>query len=63
VAEPEGKRLLKRLTRKWENNIKTNLRDTEWGGVAWRGVNWIDLDKDKDQLRTLLNTAINLRVH
>jgi hypothetical protein len=35
------------------NNIKIDLRETEWDGV-----DWIDLA----QLRALVNTVMNLRV-
>ena len=31
---PDGKRLLARPGRRWENNIKTDLK-VRWGGVDW----------------------------
>jgi hypothetical protein len=30
VGKGEGKGLLRRLRRKWENDIKMNLREIEW---------------------------------
>jgi hypothetical protein len=39
------------------NNIKIDL-----GEIGWDGVDWIDLAPDRDQWRTLVHTAMNLRV-
>jgi hypothetical protein len=50
VGKPEGKRQLGRPRRRWEDNIKINLRDIGWGGM-----DWIDLAEDKDQWRALVN--------
>jgi hypothetical protein len=33
VGKPEGKRPLRRLSRKWEENIKMNLKEMGWEGV------------------------------
>jgi hypothetical protein len=57
VGMPEGKRPLGRPRRKWEDNIRMDLR------VGWGGMNWIDLDQDRDQWRALVNTVMNLWVH
>jgi hypothetical protein len=38
VGKPEGKRPLGRPRRKWEINIKMDLRK-----IGWDGVDWIDL--------------------
>jgi hypothetical protein len=57
VGKPEGKRPLGRHRRRWEDNIRMNLREIGWGGM-----DWIDLAQDKDQWRDLVNTVINLRV-
>jgi hypothetical protein len=37
VGIPEGKRLLGRTRRRWEDNIKIDLRDIGWGDVDWTG--------------------------
>jgi hypothetical protein len=57
VGKPEGKRPLGRLRRRWEDNIKKDLRETGWGGM-----DWIDLAQDRDQWRALVNTVLNVRV-
>jgi hypothetical protein len=57
VGKPEGKRPLGRTKRRWVDNIKMDLRDTEWGDM-----DWIDLAQDRDQWRALVNTVMNLRV-
>jgi hypothetical protein len=56
VGEPEGKRPLERPGRRWEYNIKIDLRD-----IGWDGMDWIDLAQDRDQWRALMNTVIHLR--
>jgi hypothetical protein len=57
VGKPEGKRLLGRPRRRWVDNIKMNLTEIGWGGM-----DWIDLAKDGDKWRALVNTVMNLRV-
>jgi hypothetical protein len=32
VIKPEGKRLLGRLRRSWEDNLQMDLREVGWGG-------------------------------
>jgi hypothetical protein len=39
VGKPEGRRPLGRPMRKWEDNIKMNLREFGWG--AWTGSMWL----------------------
>ena len=41
--------------RRWEDNIKMDLKEI---GVR----SWIDLAQDRDYWRTLLNVALDLRV-
>jgi hypothetical protein len=55
VGKPEGKRPLRR--HRWVDNIKTDLRETGWGGM-----DWINLAEDRDQWWALVSTLINLRV-
>jgi hypothetical protein len=57
VGKPEGKRPLGRPKRRWENNIRMDLREIGWGGM-----DWIDLAQDRDQWRALVNTVMNIRV-
>jgi hypothetical protein len=45
VGKPEGKTGLGRHQRRWENNIKFDLKD-----IRWKSVNWIDLAGDGDTL-------------
>jgi hypothetical protein len=47
----------RRPRRRWVNNIKMNLRE-----IGWYGMAWIDLAQDRDQWRALVNTVMNLRV-
>jgi hypothetical protein len=57
VGKPEGKRPLQRLTRRWVDNIKMDLRE-----IGWDGVDRIDLAQDRDKWNALVNTIKNLRV-
>jgi hypothetical protein len=52
VGKPEGKRPLGRTGRRWEDNIKMDLREIGWGGM-----DWIYLAHGKDQWRDLVNTV------
>jgi hypothetical protein len=57
VGRPEGKRPLGRPRRRYEDNIKLDLRET---GID--GANWIQLSRDRVQWRALVNAVVNLRV-
>jgi hypothetical protein len=57
VGKPEGKRPLGRLRRRWVDNIKMALRE-----IGWDCRDWIELVRDRDQWRALVNTVMNLRV-
>jgi hypothetical protein len=57
VGRPEGKRPLGRPRRRWEDNIKMNLRE-----IGIDGANWIQLARDRVQRRACVNTVMNLRV-
>jgi hypothetical protein len=57
VGKPEGKRPLGRPRRRWEDNVRMDLREIGLGGMGW-----IDLAQDRDQCRALVNTVMNLRV-
>ena len=52
-----GKRPLGRPRRRWEDNIKMDLREID---VNMR--NWFDLAQDRDCRRALMNAALSLRI-
>jgi hypothetical protein len=55
--QPERKRSLERRRRRWENNIRIDLRE-----MGWEVVDWIHLAQDRDQWLALVNTVMNFRV-
>jgi hypothetical protein len=57
LASPEGKRPLGRPRRRWEDNIKMDLRE-----IGMAGENWIRLAKDRFQWRDFVSSVMNLRV-
>jgi hypothetical protein len=57
MGKPEGKKPLGRRKYRWEDGIRMDLREIGWGSV-----DWIHLAQDRDRLRALVNTVINLRV-
>jgi hypothetical protein len=57
VGKPEGKRLLGRPRRRWEDNIKVDLQEMGCGRMAW-----FALDQDRDSWRALVNAVMKLRV-
>jgi hypothetical protein len=57
VERPEGRRALGRPRRRWEENIKMDLRD-----VGWEGVHWIDMAQDRDRWRAVVSAVMNFRV-
>ena len=52
VGKPEGKRLLGRPRRRWEDNIKMDLQEVGGG----RG-DWMELAQDRDKWRVLVGTC------
>jgi hypothetical protein len=57
VGRPEERRPLGRPRRRWEYNIKMDLREIGLGDV-----DWIHLAQDRDRWRALVNTVMSLRV-
>jgi hypothetical protein len=57
VERQEGRRPLGRPGRRWEDNIKIDLREIGFGDV-----DWIHLSQDRVRWRALVNTVMNLRV-
>jgi hypothetical protein len=56
VGKPEGRRPLGRPRRRWEDNIKMDLR-----GIGWGGMDWINVAQDRDRWRAVVNAVMNLR--
>jgi hypothetical protein len=57
VGRPKGKRQLGRPRRRWDDNIKMDLRE-----IGIDGANWIRLAQDTVQWRDFVNTVMKLRV-
>ena len=57
LGKPTGKRLLGRPRRRWEDNIRMNLKE-----IGINAGNWVDLAQDRDYWRAFVNAALNLRV-
>jgi hypothetical protein len=57
VGKPKGKGSLGRPRRRWENYIKMYHKE-----VGCRGMDWIDLAKDRDRWRAFVFAVMNLRV-
>jgi hypothetical protein len=57
VGRPEGKRPRGRPRRRWEDNIKLDLRE-----IGIDGANWILLAQNRVKWWAFVNTVMNLRV-
>ena len=57
VGKPEGRRPLGRPRRRWEDNIRMDLREVGCGCV-----DWMELAQDRDRWRALVSAVMNLRV-
>jgi hypothetical protein len=57
VGEPEGKRPLGRPWRRWEDNVRMDLKEVGCGSE-----DWIGLAQDRDRWRALVRVVRNLRV-
>jgi hypothetical protein len=57
VGKPDGKRQLERPRRRWEYEIKMDLKE-----IFWEGVEWIHLAQVRDRWRAVVNAVMNLRV-
>jgi hypothetical protein len=55
-GNPEGKRLLGRPRRRWEDNIKLDIHEVRWGGT-----DWIDLAQGWYRWQALLIAVMNLQ--
>ena len=50
-------RLLGRFRRRWEDNIRMELKE-----IGINSRNWVDRAQDRDYWRVLVYAALNLRV-
>ena len=57
MGKPEGKIPLGRPRRRWEDNIKMDLQEVGCGGM-----DWIELDPDRNRWRALVNAVMNLGI-
>ena len=55
MRKPEKRRPLERPRRRWEDNIKMDLRKVEWG------TDCIDLAQDRQRWRAVVNAVMKLR--
>jgi hypothetical protein len=56
VGRPEGRRPLERPRRRWEDNIKMDLQEVEWG------MGLIDMGQGRDRFLAVVNAVMNVRV-
>ena len=54
---PTGKRPLERPRRRWEDNIRIDLKE-----IGINTGNWVDSAQHRDYWRALVNAELNLRV-
>ena len=57
VRKSEGKEPHGRPERRWEDNIKMDIREVGCGGM-----DWMELAQARDRWRALVNAIMNLRV-
>ena len=57
MGRPEVKRPLGIPRRRWEDNIKMDVKED-----GCEGMDWIQLAQDRDRWRALVNAVMNLRV-
>jgi len=57
VGKHEGKRPHGRPRRRWEDNIKVDLQEMGCGDM-----DWIELARDRDRWRALMNAVMNVLV-
>jgi hypothetical protein len=57
VGKPEGNRPLGRPRRRWEDNVRMDVRE-----IGCKDVDWMHLVQDRDQWRAVVNTVMNLPI-
>ena len=55
TGKPTGNRPLERLSRRWEDNIRMDLKEI---GIITR--NWVDSTQDRDNWRALVDKALRV---
>jgi hypothetical protein len=58
MRNTDKKKPLRIPRRRWEDNIKMDLR-----GIVWSGMDWINLAHDRDQWRAIGNTVMTIGFH
>jgi hypothetical protein len=56
-GKARGKETTNKTKSRWVDNIRMDL-----GEMGWGDVDWIDLAKDRNRWRALVNSVLNLRV-
>jgi hypothetical protein len=57
LGKSEHKKQVGRPRRRWEDNIRMDLRE-----IGWEIVGWMHLAQGRDQWRAVVNTIMNFRV-
>ena len=57
TGKPTGKGSLGRPRRRWEDNIRMDLKE-----IGINAGDWVDWAQDRNYWRALVNAALNLRV-
>jgi hypothetical protein len=60
VERPEGRRPLERHRPRWAVGVKMDLREVDWGGGG--STDRINMAKNRDRWRALVNAVMNLRL-
>ena len=57
TGKPTGKRPLGKLSHRWEDNNRMDVKE-----ISINMRNWVDLSQNRHYFRALVNVALNLRV-
>ena len=57
VGKSEGKKPIGRCRRRWEDNSGMDPQKVGWGDMEW-----IELTRDKDRWRALVEAALHIRM-
>ena len=56
VGKHQGRRPLGKVRRRWDDNIKVDLQEMEWGSM-----DWIDLVQSRNRCWAVVNAEMNSR--